>query len=226
MIKPEILYGEIKSGMSDADKEAVAPLQALYPEGKSGPLYWTTNLLGSARMESQWLSAYDENTAVIKENSDNINRDQTIWQKAAYTVIYLALIWFTIFFLLNYLKRLIMLAFLTLMAPLITLTYPIDKLGDGQAQAFSYWFKEYMFNLLIQPVHLIIYLVLVTSAFDFASKNFLYVIVVLAFMSSAEKIIRKMFKFEADTDKGMSPIAAGALGAMGAKALHSIANRT
>ena len=37
-------------------------------------------------------------------------------------------------------------AFLTLIAPLVALTYPIDKMNDGQAQAFNRWMKEYIFN--------------------------------------------------------------------------------
>ena len=39
-------------------------------------------------------------------------------------------------------------AFLTIIAPLVALTYPIDKINDGKAQAFNMWFKEYIFNLL------------------------------------------------------------------------------
>lgn len=48
-----------------------------------------------------------------------------------------------------------MLAFLTIIAPLMAMTYPLDKLQDGSAQGFNTWLKEYIFNLLIQPVHLI-----------------------------------------------------------------------
>ena len=44
-----------------------------------------------------------------------------------------------------YIKRAITVAFLTLMAPLVAITYPIDKINDGQAQAFDRWLKEYIF---------------------------------------------------------------------------------
>ena len=80
--------------------------------------------------------------------------------------------------------------FLTIIAPLVALTYPIDKMNDGKAQAFNAWFKEYIFNLLIQPMHLIIYTVLVGSAMEFASKNIIYVVVCLGFMVPAEKLLR------------------------------------
>ena len=38
---------------------------------------------------------------------------------------------------------------------------PIDKLNDGQAQAFNMWLKEFIFNILIQPFHLLIYMVFI-----------------------------------------------------------------
>ena len=39
--------------------------------------------------------------------------------------------------------------FLTVIAPLVALSYPIDKIRDGNAQAFEMWMKEYTINLLI-----------------------------------------------------------------------------
>lgn len=102
-------------------------------------------------------------------------------------------------------------AFLTMIAPLVALTYPIDKISDGQAQAFNKWLKEYIFNLLIQPLHLLIYTVLVTSAFDLAGKNPLYSIVAIAFMIPAEKLMRSFFGFEkASTPGSLAGAAVGA----------------
>ena len=117
---------------------------------------------------------------------------------------------FTFIFIFTYLKRVIYMAFLTLIAPLVALTYPIDKMADGKAQAFNSWFKEYIFNLLIQPMHLILYTVLVGSAMDFASENILYVIVALGFMVPAEKLLRKFFGFEKAHTPGLLGGPAGA----------------
>lgn len=115
-------------------------------------------------------------------------------------LIYVVLVLFTLIFLFTYIKRVVYMAFLTLIAPLVALTYPIDKMNDGQAQAFNAWFKEYIFNLIIQPMHLILYTILISSAMDFASENILYVIVALGFMVPAEKLLRKFFGFnKADT---------------------------
>ena len=62
----------------------------------------------------------------------------------AKTIMYASIVILTITFTFQYLKRVIFMAFYTLIAPLITLTYPLDKIKDGQAQAFSMWIKEYI----------------------------------------------------------------------------------
>lgn len=89
-----------------------------------------------------------------------------------------------------------MLAFLTIIAPLMAMTYPLDKLQDGSAQGFNTWLKEYIFNLLIQPVHLILYTVLIGASMDLVADNIVFALVALGFILQAEKILRKFFGFE------------------------------
>lgn len=56
------------------------------------------------------------------------------WQEAvAYSIIYLVLIIYTGVFTFQYLKRLLYMAFFTAIAPLVSLTYPIDKVGDRKS---------------------------------------------------------------------------------------------
>ncbi len=97
-----------------------------------------------------------------------------------------------------------------MIAPLVALTYPIDKINDGQAQAFNMWLKEYIFNLLLQPLHLLIYTILLGSAMELATQYMIYPLVVLGFMLPAEKILRRFFGFEKSSTA--SSIAGGALG--------------
>jgi len=118
-----------------------------------------------------------------------------------YVMCYLVLVFFTVFFLFTYLKRALYLTFFTIIAPLVAMTYPIDKLHDGKAQAFDMWLKEYIFNLMIQPVHLLLYTILISSAFELASTNILYTITAIGFIMPAEKFLRKMFGF----DKAQTP---------------------
>lgn len=142
---------------------------------ENGSHTFNTNLLGLARFKTQY---------------------KDFGPKMAYLIMYLALVIYTVVFTWFYLKRLLMMAFLTLIAPAVALTYPIDKMNDGKAQAFDAWLKEYTFNALIQPFHLIIYYVFVTSAMDLASTNIIYMIAALAFIMPAEKILRKFFGFD------------------------------
>ncbi len=146
--------------------------------------------------------------------------------KLSYTIIYGALVIYTCMFTFTYLRRVINMAFLTLIAPLVALTYPIDKINDGKAQAFNSWLREYIFNALLQPFHLIIYTVFITSAMELASKNPIYAIVALAFITPAEKILRKFFGFEKSSTAGtLGAFASMAGGAAAYKMLNNTVNR-
>lgn len=111
-------------------------------------------------------------------------------------------------------------AFLTMIAPMIALTYPLDKIKDGKAQAFSYWLREYIFNCLIQPVHLLLYAVLIGNAIEFATSNMLYAIVALAFLVPAEKFVKEMFGMKSQSPTATLGAAAG--GAMIMSMLNKI----
>lgn len=158
-------------------------------------LVWQTDLVGMFRIQAQL-----ENEGSAK------------W--VGYSLCFVVLVLFTLFFALTYLKRVVYMAFLTMIAPLVAMTYPIDKMTDGQAQAFNSWLKEYIFNLMIQPLHLLLYTILVVSAFDLASKNAIYALVAVGFIIPAEKLMRKFFGFEKATTPGLLGGAAGAALAM------------
>lgn len=144
----------------------------------------------------------------------------TVWYKLLYLIFYMVMVIYTCLFTINYLKRVLMMAFLTLVAPLVALTYPIDKMRDGKAQAFDMWFKEYTFNALIQPFHLIIYTIFVGSAIDLSAKNPIFAMVALAFLIPAEKILRRFFGFDKATTNGALGALAGVAG--GAAAFNMV----
>ena len=156
-----------------------------------GKVVWNTNLLGFARLNAQ----------MAKQESTSYS---------GYALIFVVLVLFTCYFIFTYLKRVLYMAFLTLIAPLVAMTYPIDKINDGKAQAFNMWFKEYIFNLLVQPMHLLLYTILVTSAFELASTNIIYSLVALGFMMPAEKLLRRFFGFEKAHTPGLLAGPAGA----------------
>lgn len=142
----------------------------------------------------------------------------------AKTIMYAVLVIQTVIFTVQYLKRVIFMAFYTLVAPLITLTYPLDKIKDGQAQAFGMWLKEYIYTALIQIIHLVIYTVLVGSALDLVSSYPLYAIIVLAFIQKADGIIKKMFGFSNSDTVGT--IGDAVTGGLVMNAINQIANKT
>ena len=144
--------------------------------GNSTYIDWPTNLMGKMRLQLQLTAGTT--------------------QFIGHGICFMILVMYTAFFAFTYLKRVIYLAFLTIIAPLVALTYPIDKLNDGQAQGFNKWLKEYIFNLLIQPLHLLLYTMLVSSVFEFAGINVWYMLVAIGFLIPAEKLLRSFFGFE------------------------------
>lgn len=183
----------VDDGKSSSDnKGADSPFYNRFqnPESEGNRiLYWPTNdFMAQARILGQDIGDNETQTAVVR---------------AGYNIIYVVLVIYTVIFCFTYLKRVIYMAFLTLMAPLVAVTYPIDKISDGKAQAFDMWFKEYIFNLLMQPMHLILYMILVGSAMKFAATNIFYAVVAIGFLVPAEKILRRFFGFEKAQTPGM-----------------------
>ena len=72
-------------------------------------------------------------------------------------MVFVMIVFQTLMFLFGYLTRMIKVAFLIVISPLIVITYAIDKMGDGKSQAFNAWLKEFVFTILIQPFHCVIY---------------------------------------------------------------------
>lgn len=185
----KIKDGENSVGLLDMAKE-----QDGFEVSDTGHPRLVTNFVGYARLIAGGYDEYDTMTSTV------------------YCIIYLVLVIYTVIFTVVYLKRVLYMAFLTVVAPLVCLTYPIDKISDGKAQAFNMWIKEYIFNALLQPIHLLLYTIIIGSVMDLAVKYPIYALVALGFMVPAEKIIRKMFGFE----KAQTP---GALGGAAGTAL-------
>lgn len=157
---------------------------------------FTTNVMGAARFMIQ-----------SKDNMESFT----------YLLVYLVLIFYTGLFTYHYLKRVLTMAFLTIIAPLVALTYPIDKMGDGKAQAFNMWLKEYVYTALIQPFHLIIYMIFVGSAMELVKTNFIFAIASVAFIWYAEKLLKKMFGFDKAPLGIMGPLAGFTAGSLASK---------
>lgn len=184
------------------------------------------------------------NNAIINALSSGVNTDvidktyQLIRNLAldvfnvnsiAATVVYCMLVWQTLGLVFTYFNRMLKLAFLTIIAPLVTITYSIDKMGDGKAQALGNWLKEYVYTILIQPFHCIVYMTLVDMGFKMiedtgdADTGKLLAAAVIAilcvrFTKDAEQLVRKIFAFKDDGSTGLNAgLAVAAGGLMAAK---------
>lgn len=127
------------------------------------------------------------------------------------TIVFTLLVKQTLGLLLAYINRMIKLAFLLIIAPLITITYSIDKMGDNKAQALNAWLKEFVYTILLQPFHCIIYMSLIDIAYSLLAESSvedegslaacILAYLFIKFLTEAEKLVRKIFGFK-DTDTG------------------------
>lgn len=163
------------------------------------------------------------NAISLGVDSEEITKTYTTIGEVAYrlfdvdsvaaTIVYCMLVWQTLGILLSYFNRMLKVAFLVIISPLITLTYSIDKMGDGKAQALGNWLKEFVFTILIQPFHCIIYMCFINVAFNLlisdpeGNKNTMAVAVIsilcVRFVKEAEKIVRKIFNFQDDGEASL-----------------------
>lgn len=125
--------------------------------------------------------------------------------------------------LIAYINRMLKVAFLIIISPLISITYSIDKMGDGKSQALDTWLKEYVYTILIQPFHCIMYIGLIGVAFNLINNdgtdvfealgnynqlaNGILAILCVKFIKDAEEIVRKIFGFK--DDNSTTSMAAG-----------------
>ena len=122
-------------------------------------------------------------------------------------IAYFMLQLMTITILLMYIKRMITVAFLMMLAPLVTITYSIDKMGDGKAQALNTWLKEFSYTILIQPFHCLAFAALggIAKQIVEVSKQShdllagLFVVLLITFILQSEKIVKKIFHFESSS---------------------------
>ena len=122
----------------------------------------------------------------------------------AAALVYMGIIILTFIFLIMYIKRMITIAFLILISPIITITYSVDKISDGKSQALDTWVKEFLQNVLIQPFHCIIYLVFISVSMSVVNGDGtlaagIIVVITMFFIFEAEKIIKNIFGINSET---------------------------
>ncbi len=106
-------------------------------------------------------------------------------------------------FFVMYLMRVLRISFYMIISPLVCLIYPIDKIGDGRAQAFLNWIREFIMEIFLQCIHLGLYIVFIFSAGEIIATYPVLGVIFLATISNGEKIVRKVLNIETHFAKGM-----------------------
>ena len=116
-------------------------------------------------------------------------------------IMYLLLVFYTYKFLIVYAKRYINIVVLTLLAPIIFVISSVGKILTGISDGrIKKWFKEYIFNVLIQTLHAIFYAILIGLTLRFSDNNenlvgALLTLVLFGFIFKIDAVIRKIFNF-------------------------------
>jgi hypothetical protein len=208
-----LIYVGIRMAIS-----TVASDKAMY---KKMLVDWVASLALIFVMQYIMIFAITVNNTIINALSTGVDSDKisnayklirdlafkiTDLDSVAATVIYCMLVFQTFGLVISYFNRMLKLAFLVIISPLITLTYSIDKMGDGKAQALGAWLKEFVYTILIQPFHCIIYMCFIDVAFNLlitnttADRSTLAVAVISILcvhsVKEGEKLVRKIFSFK------------------------------
>lgn len=135
------------------------------------------------------------------------------------------LLWSAFSIIVTYFRRLFTIAVLILTFPLVALSYVFDKIGDKKAQTLSIWLKEFMVNVMVQPIHAIL-LVFIAMLFSTglsvtqsATSEFpgglfgphiigaIMSIVALRLIPVGEDLLKKLFQINSSMGPGSGGIA-------------------
>lgn len=130
---------------------------------------------------------------IISKSIGIFDTKESIWSILLYVITYWVMVGFEIYFFWIYFKRLLTVAFLIIIAPLITVTYAIDKAGDGKAQAYTAWVSLFLGNVFMQAVQAFMYAIFIYSASAIAEKAPIIAILFFLALTKGEDVVNKLF---------------------------------
>ena len=110
--------------------------------------------------------------------------------------LYIVLIYLLVRFLLIYFKRAISVYILGMIGSFIGVKYAWEKASGKKRTSIGPWMKDFAFNVLLQSIHCLIYVIFMTVAFSTAIgsiSGLIICFVILRFMLDADKIFMKIF---------------------------------
>ena len=112
-----------------------------------------------------------------------------------YAISYIAFLFMSAYhikFFTIYIKRLLTIGFLIVVSPVISVTYAIDKIGDGKSQVLSNFFKEFVDAVLVGLIYPILYIIYIYALAPITASSPLLSLFVITQFSRAEKTIKGM----------------------------------
>lgn len=165
---------------------------------------WMVDALNSTIKNDPSITTVEEQ--LMKNVNDNLDSINQIHELFFYILLFTMFSYYEFKFFVLYIGRLIRVAFFIIISPLVCLTYPIDKVGDGKPQAFNNWILEISVITFIQPIHLLIYIIMITSMGEIIIRNPLLGIIFLATLSHVEKLVKSVLKLKASFGRGLKDI--------------------
>ena len=164
------------------------------------------------RLLDKYEEAYQYETQIEQIDKDIITLQNDIlgimrsyagkYNRLIFGVLFLMLLFQLMGLLILYVKRILVIAILIAIFPLIMLFYCIDKMADNTAQTLSLWFKEFLANVFIQSIHAVIYVVLVQMGLEIYQKdngNWLLLVMSMMLILPAESIMKTIFNLNGST---------------------------
>ena len=112
-----------------------------------------------------------------------------------YAISYIAFLFMSAYhikFFTIYINRLLTIGFLIVVSPVISVTYAIDKIGDGKSQVLSNFFKEFVDAVLVGLIYPILYIIYIYALAPITASSPLLSLFVITQFSRAEKTIKGM----------------------------------
>lgn len=164
----------------------------------------TINALMIKEMQALGGTSVGVEEQLIKNIFSNLNTVKGAANTIIYMITYTMLVYYEMKFFIMYFTRVLRVGFYIVISPLVCLTYSIDRLGDGRAQAFKNWFTEITMEIFLQSIHLGLYIVFIFSAGEIINQVPFLGIIFLAALGRGENIVRKLLKIEPKFAKGIS----------------------
>ena len=151
---------------------------------------WFTSLIPTSlldkNMEQELINR------VITE-TDIVDSKVSIWSVIQYAIAYIIIISYQTYFFYEYFKRLLTMAFLIIIGPIITSMYAMNKVNGNKKTALASWTNLFVKNAFMQPVHALMYAIFIFSASAIALKVPLLAVVFFMGILKAEKMFNKLF---------------------------------